>query len=374
MTGQINKRFTWIDKRLLILLLSVLTIFSSCQKDPEFNTQTSDTPDGTTPYEISLPSFMPPMPVPPDNPLTVEGIELGRNLFYEPLLSKNNKQSCSSCHQQKDAFTDNGKRVSVGVDGFEGFRNTMPLMNLAWADRFFWDGKARTLEELISIPIMAEFEMHENIDLAIGELNDVPKYHELFADAFGDEEITEERIQKAVAQFLRSIVGYTLKLAPQNIGRKFRTNEEELGFQVFLDETKGDCFHCHISTVLNTNYQFMNNGLNENPIEDPGLYAHTGNPDDIGKFRVPSLYNLAYTAPYMHDGRFNTLEEVLDFYDHGFHTSPTLDVGVAKHADKDGNPVPRTWTEQEKQYLIKFLLSLQDTSIIHEERLSKPVE
>lgn len=375
MTRTLNQRYPLFDKRdftlVIISIFAIILVISSCRKDP-------DLPDpnlpenGTTPYLLKIPNYVPPMPIPKDNPLTVEGVELGRHLFYEPLLSGNNQQSCASCHLQSSAFVDGNNRFSKGIDGFDGFRNSMPLLNLGWGERFFWDGKAASLEDLISIPIMAEFEMHENIRYAITELEEVDKYRRMFAAAFGDDDITEERIQRSVAQFLRTMIGFNMKLAPVNIGKLFRTPQEELGFQVFLDENKGDCFHCHTSTLLNTNYEFMNNGLNADPSTDPGHYSITGNPADMGKFRVPSLYNLKFTAPYMHDGRFNTLEEVLDFYDIGFHVSPTLDLGVAKHADSNGKPIPRTWTQQDKQNLLVFLRSLTDTTIMTNPAFSKP--
>jgi cytochrome c peroxidase len=248
----------------------------------------------------------------------------------------------------------------------------MPIFNLAYSKRLFWDGNARSLEELSIVPIEAEFEMHENLFSAVKELQEHDRYPLLFYRAFCDSTVTVENLSKALAQFLRSIVGTSLKIAPGSVGEQFRTNQEQSGYLVFLDEKKGDCFHCHVVNAFNTNFEFANNGLNENPSTDPGLFGHTADPADIGKFKIPSLINIGLTAPYMHDGRFNTLDEVLDFYDSGFHVSPTLDPNMRKHADRNGKPVPRTWTAQEKADLKVFLLSLKDTTLLSNPAYSSP--
>jgi len=325
-----------------------------------------------TPLELELPDFYPPLPETPDNQLTLEGVELGRNLFYDPILSGDNTQSCASCHQQNSSFVDKNKRFSVGQDGFEGFRNSMPLFNLAYAKRFFWDGNARSLEELAIVPIEAEFEMHENLFNAIKELQESDKYPALFYKAFCDSTINTENMAKAMAQFMRTILATTLKIAPGSIGQQARTPQENRGYLVFLDETKGDCFHCHVVNAFNTNFTFANNGLNEDPRTDAGLFNHTADVNDIGKFKIPSLINIAYTAPYMHDGRFATLDEVLDFYDTGFHQNATLDANMIKHLDGNGKVIPRAWTEQDKDDLKAFILSLQDTSFFSDPRFSDP--
>ncbi|MCB9246419.1 MAG: cytochrome-c peroxidase [Flavobacteriales bacterium] len=352
--------------------LALVLFVSACQQDPVIRERDVDLPACATPYTLQLPDFFPPLPPTPGNPLTVEGIELGRRLFYEPLLSGDNTQSCASCHQQNASFVDGNKRLSIGIDGLPGFRNSMPLYNLAWAEKYFWDGNARSLEELALIPIEAEFEMHENLFRAVRELQEHPEYPGLFYRAFCDSTVNVERMAQAMAQFLRTILATSLKLAPGSVGIQSRSPQEERGYRVFLDETKGDCFHCHVVNAFNTNFEFINNGLNPDPTADPGLYGQTGDPNDLGKFKVPSLLNLKYTAPFMHDGRFSSLDEVLAFYDTGFHYSSTLDPNLVKHMDANRKPVPRKWTAQDKEDLKAFILSLEDDRILSNPAFSKP--
>ena len=358
-------------KRLIYGIITLnIVLLANCKVDPK----KSDIPDiinQTTPYEVRLPSYFPPMPTIPSNPLTVEGIELGRRLFYDPILSGNNTQSCASCHQQQSAFVDANNQFSKGIDGFDGFRNSMPLFNLAWATRFNWDGRFNSLEAQVPNPIFLSFEMHEDLANAINELQMDKRYPVLFKKAFGTNEINVDRISKSISQFMRTIVSHNPKIVP-GIGEQIRTPQESRGFRVFLDENKGDCFHCHEVNVFASNFKFVNNGLNENPRLDAGLFDQTGNSNDIGKFKTPSLLNLQYTAPYMHDGRFKTLEEVLEFYDTGFHDSPTLDPNLKKHLGTDGKPKPRNWTNQDKADLLAFLKSLSDTALLTNPNYAKP--
>lgn len=349
----------------LVLLFLVFTLVS-CEKDYSF-----DNPTVTcgTPMEVKLASQMPPMPIPQDNPLTVEGVELGRHLFYEKMLSGDNTQACAGCHLQSNAFTDVDK-FSVGIDGFAGTRNAMPIANLAWSPKLFWDGKANSLEELVLFPIQSEVEMHESVFRAAKKLQETEKYPAMFQDAFCDSTVTVENMSKALAQFMRTIISYNYRILPA-IGKDFRNEIQKKGLEVFQDETKGDCFHCHTLTTFSTSFQFANNGLNEDIASDPGLYAQTGNPVDMGKFKIPSLLNLRHTAPYMHDGRFETLREVVDFYDTGFHVSSTLAIDLSKHT-KDGKPVARNWTEEDKQNLVIFLMTLDDPELLTNPDWSDP--
>lgn len=359
-----------MKKSVLSLLVIIIVAIAGCSNDPKFS-EVPKKDAGPTPFEVNLPSYFPPMPSVMGNPMTVEGIALGRQLFYDPILSGNNKQSCASCHQQQNSFVDGNKRFSKGIDGFEGFRNTMPLFNLAWSNRFNWDGRFNSLETQVPNPIFLSFEMHEDLANAVVELTREPDYPEMFNKAFGTSEINVDRISKSISQFMRTIVAHNPKIVP-GIGDQIRTPQESRGFLVYLDENKGDCFHCHEVNVFASNFKMVNNGLNENPLLDPGLYGQTGNTNDIGKFKTPSLLNLQYTAPYMHDGRFNTLEEVLDFYDKGFHDFPTLDPNLKKHLDANGKPKPRVWTKEDKADLLAFLRSLTDTSMLSNPAYAKP--
>ena len=210
--------------------------------------------------------------------------------------------------------------------------------------------------------------MNQDLAVLMDELNNTAGYKQMYTDAFGPGDINIDKTTKAIAQFMRTIIA--------NHGKTFDTSNnnatlnaaERRGLMVFIDETKGDCFHCHELGNFMTNYKFANNGLNINAINDPGLYAVTRNPEDLGKFKTPALINLKYTAPYMHDGRFKTLREVIEFYDNGFKFHPQtnyyLDPNLKKHFDISTNkPTPRKWTEQDKLDLITFLEGLSDESV-----------
>ncbi|MCB9261631.1 MAG: cytochrome-c peroxidase [Flavobacteriales bacterium] len=352
-----------------MLSVSFLVLLAACQKDPEFDDKIIKNTCGT-PTNIKFYSYASPMPIPADNPTTEEGIELGRHLFYEKMLSGDNTQACASCHKQGFAFADNVK-FSKGIDGFEGTRQAMPIFNQGYAKEFFWDGKANSLEEVMLFPIQSEIEMHESVFKAIKKLQQSDKYPAMFYAAFCDSTITVENTAKAMAQFMRSLVAYSPKMLYNDEGAASRSKAEQLGYEVFIDENKGDCFHCHTTTIFNTTYGFENNGLNADPTKDPGRFAQTGNPQDIGKFKVPSLLNVKYTAPYMHDGRFNTLLEVINFYDTGFQKSPTLSPNIAKHVGLNGKPKSRM-TEQEKLALLYFLNRYSDTTLMTKPQYSDP--
>lgn len=346
----------------------LLIMASGCQKDPGEASAPDPGKGKPHPFMLELPERFPPFPVNPDNPLTVEGVELGKRLFFDPILSGNNTQSCASCHQQNAAFVDAGKKFSSGISGALGIRNSMPLFNLAWADRFFWDGNAKTLEELMIKPIINEFEMNEDIIHAISELQAHSEYPEMFEKAFGSRRVSIDLLSKALAQYVKTILSENPKSDGTARGRIYRTAQEQRGLLVFLDENKGDCFHCHeVGNPFVTNFQMVNSGVSEDDRKDPGFYNVTGDIRDLGKFKVPSLLNLKYTAPYFHDGRFETLEQVLDFYDTGFHFHENLDPNLKKHMDFSQNPpkpIPRQWTAQDKADLLAFLISLSDTTLI----------
>lgn len=289
-------------------------------------------PHVTTPYVLQVPTGFPQPALPEDNPLTVEGILLGRQLFYDPILSLDSSQSCGSCHNTAFGFTDNGLTYSVGVDGSEGDRNSMPLHNLAWHQSFFWDGRSPSLREQSLDPISSPIEMKEDVLHVVEKLQRQPRYQDAFTAAFGDEEVTPERMGLAMEQFMLTILsGGESKFDRFIAGTESLTAEETLGMQLFNGESNpnsptpgADCFHCH-GGALFTNHKLMNNGL-DSVLTDLGLGAVTGLATDNGKFKVPSLRNIAYTAPYMHDGRFQTLEEVVEFYNSGVHpNSPNLD-------------------------------------------------
>lgn len=320
---------------------------------------------GTAPYRLELSKRLPRASLPADNPLTVEGVELGRRLFHESKLSKNNVQSCATCHGQPFAFSD-ARRLSAGAGGQAGRRNSMPLQNLAWAQSLFWDGRAKTLREQVLVPIEDAHEMNEKLDRVVGKLTSEPGYPAQFDAAFGKGGITSDRIARALEQFLLTLVSQDSRF--DRAARKLETltEEEKRGLQLFVtehDPARGlrgaDCFHCHGGNLFTTGL-FTNNGLvPPNGKGDLGREEITGDTRDRMKFKVPSLRNVAVTAPYMHDGRFATLEEVIEHYDRGVHRSDTLDPNLAKHP-----AAGLGLSAADKRALIAFLKTLTDESFI----------
>lgn len=300
--------------------------------------------------------------IPIDNPQTVEGVALGKKLFFDPILSGDNTQACADCHKPQHAFTDIS-RFSEGIDGVLGNRNSMPLFNLAWNynDRFFWDGRTFSLEHQALEPVTNPIEMHNTWEIVVDRLMQHSEYPELFNSAFGEGSITKEKATKAIAQFERTLISANSKFDRFLLGEATLTPEEQNGFDVFMDESRGDCFHCHgnPNNPLWTDNAFHNNGLDAT-FTDLGLGEITGDPGDNGKFRSPSLRNLAYTAPYMHDGRFATLDDVINHYSEGLQSSPTIDP-LMKKVNEGGVQL----SDQDKADLKAFLLSLSDPSFIN---------
>lgn len=311
--------------------------------------------------QIFSDNIIPPV-IPTDNPQTIEGVALGKRLFFDKILSADGTQSCATCHSPQNAFTDN-LQTSVGVDGIAGIRNSMPLFNLAWnyGERFAWDGKELSLERQAEEPVQNPIELHSNWDNVVDRLQNHPEYPELFRLAFKTSTITKELTTKAIAQFERTLISANSKFDRYSLGEATLTTQELNGLDIFLREDKGDCFHCHgnPNNPLWTDNDFHNNGLDAT-FSDLGLGAVTGDPNDNGKFRSPSLRNLAYTAPYMHDGRFATLDEVINHYSDGLQDSPTIDP-LMKQIDQGGVQL----TSQEKADLKAFLLTLSDPSFIN---------
>jgi cytochrome c peroxidase len=319
-----------------------------------------------TPLALEIPilfeqKILPPI-IPFSNPQTVEGVTLGKKLFFDPILSGDNSQSCSSCHNPVNSFTDNSQ-FSAGVDGVLGNRNAMPLINLAfnYDDFFAWDGSEFGLESQALEPVENPIEMHNTWEQAVQNLQATSDYPELFQRAFGNNTITKELVTKAIAQFERTLISGNSKFDRYLLGNETLTDQELNGFNVFMDETKGDCFHCHGSNnnPLWTDNKFHNNGLDA-IFSDLGLGSVTGDPSDNGKFKSPTIRNLAFTAPYMHDGRFNTLDEVINHYSEGLQNSPTIDPLMKKVAE-GGVQI----TIEEKADLKAFLLTLSDSDFIN---------
>jgi cytochrome c peroxidase len=314
---------------------------------------------GTTPYQLAVSERLPKVKLPADNPLTEEGVTLGRRLFNDRRLSRDNSQSCASCHQTARAFTD-GRAQSPGVNGDLGRRNAMPLVNLAWAKEFFWDGRARTLREQVLMPVQDAHEMNEVLERVVSKLNADITYSAQFKAAFGSSEITTNRLALALEQFLLTLVSQESRF--DHAARKLATltPQEQRGLQLFVtehDPARGlrgaDCFHCHGGNLF-SNHEFMNNGLEERG-GDLGRMEVSKSEADRGKFKVPSLRNVALTAPYMHDGRFATLEVVIAHYNGPLHRSATLDPNLAKHPQAGLN-----LSAEDQAALVAFLKTLTD--------------
>ena len=311
-----------------------------------------------TPYHFRLAENFPIPHLPTDYPLSNERVALGRALFHETSLSRNGTISCASCHQQQHAFTD-PKRFSEGTEKQMGKRNSMPLFNLAWKNNFFWDGRASSLRTQALIPIEDHLEMDEKFQNVAAKLKQTEHYPKLFKKAFGSSSITPEHLGIAIEQFLITLTSYNSRFDLAGKGKATLTNQEKRGFELFMTENdprrslKGaDCFHCHGGAFF-TDHQFHNNGLP--PTEDIGLAAFTGKKSDRAKFSTPSLRNIALTAPYMHDGRFKTLEEVIKHYNSGIHRSATLDPNLAKHPSSGLG-----LSAEDQAALVAFLKTLTD--------------
>lgn len=313
-----------------------------------------------TPVSFQVPAGFPQPKLPADNPLTREGIALGRALFFDQRLSGNNRQSCASCHQPKSAFSDAGKPFSKGIDGKFGTRNAMPLFNLAWRETFTWDGRRTQLRDQVLAPIQDKTEMHQTLPRTVAKLRADKNHLRQFAHAFGTPTVTAERLSLAIEQYLLTLVSADSKFDQARQSKAEFTDEEKQGLLLFIteyDPARGkrgaDCFHCHGGNLF-TDSRYTNNGLKPSP-NDSGRMRVTRQSADKDKFLTPSLRNVALTAPYMHDGRFKTLEQVLDHYSSHVHRSETLDPNLAKHPETGIDLSP-----QDKKALLAFLRTLTD--------------
>ena len=342
-------------------------------------------PDPTPIRDFSLPFVYGHFRVPEDNALTEEGVQLGRMLFHDPRLSGDNTVSCATCHLQHLSFTD-GKARAVGVSGKPLAFNSMSLANLLWGPQhFFWNGRANSLEEQALLPIQSPDEMNQNIDELIEELSADDAYPALFGRAYG--RISPEHIAKAIASFERTLVSADSRYDRFLRGEIKLTSDEERGRKLFMAHPDvkvslrgANCIDCHsqfLTSGFNAFYDgFSNNGLDGEASLQPGLQEVTGKRSDRGKFKVPTLRNIALTAPYMHDGRFATLEQVLDHYNEGISVSSTLSPLIAeadnRPADDAATEASLHLSEDEKRAIIAFLHTLTDERFIAAEEFSNP--
>jgi cytochrome c peroxidase len=297
------------------------------------------------------------------NPVTKEGFELGRKLFYETILSANNTISCGSCHIQTSAFTHHGHTVSHGIFDRMGIRNSPPIMNLAWSTSFMWDGGIADLDLQPIVPITSHVEMEETMANVLTKLRNTTTYPALFKKAYGSDEITTNNFLKALSQFMLMCVSSNSKYDSvlRNEGSKFFTTDEEQGYNIFKEK----CSSCHKEPLF-TDQSFRNNGISISNVNDEGRYLITQNNADKYKFKVPSLRNLSFTAPYMHDGRFFTLGAVLDHYTKQVQKTPNLDALLQQ------NSTPGILlSTKEKLQLLAFLNTLNDRAFLSDTQFSE---
>ena len=338
-----------------------------------------------TPYRLSYPSYFGNRTnFSDDNPLTVEGVALGRRLFYERRLSRTSTISCANCHQQARAFTD-GRAFSVGFDGTPTKRNSMSLANLLWVRNFFWDGRASSLEAQAVVPLTDPHEMGQSMDSSVAKLRASGFYDSLFGAAFGGGSdvpatgvagvpvagadgvgaITADRIVKALGQFERTLISADAPYDKYIRGEYQLKAEERAGLLLFFG--RANCGNCH-GGPKTFNETYHNNGLDLEP-RDAGRAGVTGMGYDRGRFRVVTLRNIALTGPYMHDGRFGTLEEVIDHYNEHVEPSETLSPTLR---DTSNVPVRLRLTVREKGELLAFLRTLTDSAFVTDKKFSDP--
>jgi cytochrome c peroxidase len=346
-----------------------IILFFSCSHDASLVNPAA------TPYNLSYPSYLGTPVIPFNNPTTVEGVLLGRKLFYEVKLSGDNSISCASCHKQQYAFADTSA-FSKGVGGTNGTRNAPGLSNVAWQTSLFWDGRASSLENQVPGPIQNPIEMHQDLSAAVSKLQATSVYPPLFKAVFGSATITALGIQNAIAQFERTLISSNSKFDKFIGGNSSAFNaQEHSGYILFsthpLPQANirgGNCGDCH-GGYLQKNRSYENNGL-DSIFNDNGYGIFTGNSFDNGKFKVPSLRNIALTAPYMHDGRFKTLEEVLAHYNQ--HVLQSATISPLMNVSNDATGTTLGLTQQEIDDIIVFLHTLTDTTFTKDPRFSKP--
>lgn len=298
------------------------------------------------------------------NTLTEEGFELGRKLFYDPILSRDNSISCASCHLQYTGFTHVDHKVSHGIDGRKGTRNSPVLINLAWNKTFHWDGGVNHLEAQGINPIQHAAEMDNTLEEVIKRLTQSDTYPELFKNAFGTEEITTSKVMKALTQFTASLVSANSKY--DKVMRKEKgvvfSEQEKKGLKIF----QTNCAVCHTEPLF-TNTFFASNGLKiDSLLKDVGRFAITNVGSDSMQFKIPTLRNIEFTFPYMHDGRYKKLKDVINYYSEGIDPkTPYLSHPLKK---------PFQFTEIEKKDLLAFLLTLTDKEFLYNPRFSFPRE
>lgn len=369
------------------ILAAMVVTGVSCKKDQAYSPVYKPTP-----YTIVIPRFFPTdLNIPVDNPMTVEGIELGRYLFYDGRLSgrtdPDSLMSCSTCHLQSNSFECgiNHPKFSgghpFGLTGIPTPHFMMPMINLVWAPHgYLWNGKVsslnpspsmRTLEDIVWMSIAAPHEIHGDTGKVAALFQSITGYPGLFYKAFGSDKVTVKNMGRAIAQFVRTLISANSKFDRFMLGKVQLTAAERNGYVLFMTEQGGDCFHCHggDGNPLFTTNLFYNNGKDSLFTDPADRFSVTGNLMDVGAYKAPTLRNLAYTAPYMHDGRFKTLDEVLIFYNSKLVWSPFISP-LMHHIPTHGIRL----SPPQLADLKSFLLALTDSSFITNLSFSKPAK
>ena len=351
-----------------------LLVVASCgEKLPQFSYE-------PVPYDLGVPFFPDSLNIPKDNPMTVDGVRLGRYLFYDGRLSGNpdKPMSCATCHKQEHSFECGMEQFPdgrpIGNSGKKTPNVMLPFVNLVWNNNgYFWNGfidknKGKNIETTVPMAITAPHEMDGHVENAVKMIKKDKFYRELFYKAFGTTEVNIDLISKAIAQFVRSLVSFNSRFDRFMAGEVQLTKSEMRGLMLFTTEG-ADCFHCHGSPALPlwTTNLFMNNAKDIDFEGQNDRSKVTGNPMDKGKYRVPTLRNIEFTAPYMHDGRFKTLDEVLEFYNNGLKRSPYIDP-LSINTNHGGMHL----SDRDLADLKAFLLTLSDTAFISDRRFSNP--
>lgn len=315
----------------------------------------------TTPLYIEVPKDWPqPKYDFKKNPLTEEGFQLGRHLFYDPIISRDSTISCASCHLQQTGFTHVDHQLSHGIDGKIGTRNTLALINLAWNKDFMWDGGVNSIEVQAINPITNPDEMDEKLENVIAKLQNSSKYRALFTKAFGDDKVNSQRLLKALAQYTVMLKSSNSKYDKVMRKEEDYNKREQRGYDIF----KSNCASCHKEPLFRDD-KFENNGLAiDTTLNDLGRIKITQKKQDYLRFKIPTLRNIQFTFPYMHDGRFKTLTEVVKHYNSLGH-----DKNLPKELAK-----PMNLSDNDRVDLVLFLTTLTDTAFLYDKRFSFPRE
>ncbi|WP_240646679.1 cytochrome-c peroxidase [Chitinophaga rhizosphaerae] len=341
-------------KKYVVYTCFVMALIWACRKSGD-----NKPPAGPTPYTISLPAHFPqPVYDLSRNPPTVEGVALGRRLFYDPRLSRDSTISCGFCHQQFAAFAHFDHALSHGIDNRNGFRSVPSLFNLLWQKDFMWDGGVNHLDIQPLTPISDANEMGEDLGRLIARLNADKKYRSMFDGAFGPGEINSQKLFRALSQFMATMNSFNAKYDSVLTHKAQFSPDEQAGYAIF----QAKCAACHKEPLF-TDGSFRNNGLPYNEfLNDAGRMRITNSTGDYLKFRVPSLRNIIKSPPYMHDGRFYDIYDVFEHYSSGIEQTPTIDPIV-----KNGIPL----SQEEQRQLYFFLTTLTDHSFINNKSLSE---